>query len=158
MCTVERSQRSTYQTVHVTSHVLRTPVSRIYDDAFAIGIHDSPRLASTVSRGGALSYRSPKEKLLQQGLQEQWLPWILLQQVGSFLSIPSNEFAGSAQRGYPIFEDILPKVDKNVQDTYDRVPPLGAPHGSKNILEGTPFGGTREPFDLLTLINSKTGD
>lgn len=164
LCTVERSQRSTYQTIHVTSHVLRTPVSRIYDDAFAIGIHDSPRLASTVpkvptaSRGGALSYRSPKEKLLQQGLQEQWLPWILLQQVGSFLSIPSNEFPGSAQRGYPIFEDILPKVDKNVQDTYDRVPPLGAPHGSKNILEGTPSGGTREPFDLLTLINSKTGD
>ena len=92
-----------------------------------------------------------EEKLLQQGLQEQWLPWILLQQVGSFLSIPSNEFTGSAQRGYPIFEDILPKVDKNVQDSYDRLPPLGAPHGSKNIL-------TREPFDLLTLINSKTGD
>ena len=156
LCTVERSQQSTYQTIHVTSHVLRTPVSRIYDDAFAVGtygegIHDSSRLASTVSRG---SYRSPKEKLLQQGLQEQWLPWILLQQVGSFLSIPSNE---CAQRGYPIFEDIE-RSSKNVQDTYDRVPPLGAPHGSKNILEGTPFGGTREPFDLLTLINSKTGD
>ena len=34
LCTVERSQQSTYQTIHVTSHVLRTPVSRIYDDAF----------------------------------------------------------------------------------------------------------------------------
>jgi len=143
LCTVERSQQSTYQTIHVTSHVLRTPVSRVYDDAFE-GTHDSPGLAiGTYGKGSTLSYRSPKEQLLQQGLQEQWLPWIFLQQVGSFLSMPSNEFAGSAQRGYPVFEDISPKmptakVDKNT------LPTIGT------------YG--RKPFDLLTLINSKTGD
>jgi hypothetical protein len=57
--------------------------------------------------------------------------------------MPSNEFAGSAQRGYPVFEDISPKmptakVDKNT------LPTIGT------------YG--RKPFDLLTLINSKTGD
>ena len=74
-CTVERSQHSTYQKIHITSHVLRTPSSRIYDGSVPTqGTHSVGKI------------RSPKERFLQQGLQQQWLPWIILKQLTSIIT------------------------------------------------------------------------
>ena len=133
-CTVERSQHSTYQKIHITSHVLRTPSSRIYDGSVPTqGTHSVGKI------------RSPKERFLQQGLQQQWLPWIILKQLTSIItdhqletkSLSTQDKKGSKSEG---------SLDTKLTSQESKIANLQGMHLSKQAL------------DLLPLVSSINGD
>lgn len=140
-CTVERSQHSTYQKIHITSHVLRTPSSRIYDLPTQ-GTHSVGKI------------RSPKERFLQQGLQQQWLPWIILKQLTSIIT--DHQLERNATKSF----STQGKKGSKSEGSLDTKLTSQERHAPKiaTLTGGQGTNLSKQALDLLPLVSSINGD
>jgi hypothetical protein len=125
--------------------VLRTPSSRIYDLPTQ-GTHSVSKI------------RSPKERFLQQGLQQQWLPWIILKQLTSIITdhqLERNATRSLKECNLRSFSTQDKEGSKSEGSLDTKSTSQALPSKIAN-LQGTHL--SKQALDLLPLVSSINGD